>query len=563
MGLLTPSLPPFDLNEWVALPYRERLRLMCQDWAMQGFGAPPAVYGFYVLKIGFYVGMWMLFVMVGHSPGVGGLGDIATWWAQPIAFQKAVLWSLMFEGMGLGAASGPLTARYFPPFGGALYFARPGTTRLPAFPSRVPLTAGHRRTWLDVAAYLALLALTVRALIAPTIGTGEVLPIVLLLPLIGLRDKTIFLACRSEHYWVTALVFLFPDSLFAGSKAVQLALWWGAASSKLNHHFPSVITVMVSNSPVLRSRKLRRAMYRDYPDDMRPSWIAAWLAHGGTAIEYGFPLVLVLSGGGPATTIALAVMFAFHMYIMSSVPMGVPVEWNVYFIYAAFALFGVHADVSILSMSPWLAAMLVAFLVVGPVLGNLRPDKISFLPSMRYYAGNWGTSFWLFRKGTMDRLDDHLVKTSPIVQKQLRIFYDDVTATALLGKALAFRSMHLHGRALNDLIERAVDDVEAYEVNDGEWIAGVVAGWNFGDGHLHHEQLLTAVQDQCGFAEGELRCIFLESQPIQRHAHHYRIVDAAAGQLEEGLVEVRGLLASQPWPDGSHEATAFGSQERS
>ena len=32
-----------------------------------------------------------------------------------------------------------------------------------------------------------------------------------------------------------------------------------------------------------------------------------------------------------------------------------------------------------------------------PVLGNLLPEKISFLPSMRYYAGNWATSHWLFR----------------------------------------------------------------------------------------------------------------------------------------------------------------------
>ena len=39
-------------------------------------------------------------------------------------------------------------------------------------------------------------------------------------------------------------------------------------------------------------------------------------------------------------------------------------------------------------------------LVGLPVLGNFRPDLISFLPSMRYYAGNWATSQWLFRKDT-------------------------------------------------------------------------------------------------------------------------------------------------------------------
>ena len=43
--------------------------------------------------------------------------------------------------------------------------------------------------------------------------------------------------------------------------------------------------------------------------------------------------------------------------------------------------------------------------VVGTVvLGNLYPGKVSFLPAMRYYAGNWDTSLWCFR-GTRDRQD--------------------------------------------------------------------------------------------------------------------------------------------------------------
>ena len=47
--------------------------------------------------------------------------------------------------------------------------------------------------------------------------------------------------------------------------------------------------------------------------------------------------------------------------------------------------------------------------------------------------------------------------------------------------------MHSHGRALNGLLPRAVDDVEAYDVREGELIAGVVLGYNFGDGHFHNE----------------------------------------------------------------------------
>ena len=244
-------------------------------------------------------------------------------------------------------------------------------------------------------------------------------------------------------------------------------------------------------------------MYRRFPDDLRPSRIATWLAHGGTAIEYTFPLILLLSDGGIPTAIGLAMMFAFHSFILFSVPMGVPLEWNVFTMYAGLFLFGAHADVSIFSMNePLLLALMAVGLLIGPVLGNLRPDLVSFLPSMRYYAGNWGASQWLFRQGMEDRLDERINKVAPTLAKQLTPMFDEVTAWALVGRGLAFRAMHLHGRAFNELIPRAVDDVEAYDARDGEIIAGIVLGWNFGDGHLHHHQLLEAIQERCEFAPG-------------------------------------------------------------
>ena len=83
-----------------------------------------------------------------------------------MAFQKAILWCMLFEGLGLGCGSGPLTGRYAPPVGGFLYFLRPGTTKLPLFP-RAPLLGGHRRTALDVLLYAALVTALVAALVAP------------------------------------------------------------------------------------------------------------------------------------------------------------------------------------------------------------------------------------------------------------------------------------------------------------------------------------------------------------------------------------------------------------
>ena len=188
--------------------------------------------------------------------------------------------------------------------------------------------------------------------------------------------------------------------------------------------------------------------------------------------------------------------------------------------------------------------------VLVPILGNLRPDKISFLPSMRYYAGNWATSQWLFRKdGAEAKLDRTLVKPARVVVEQLTKLYGREMAELLLTKGLAFRAMHSHGRALNGLLPRAVDDVEAYSVREGELIAGVAVGWNFGDGHFHNEQLLAAVQERCHFAEGELRVVMIESQPAHVQRQHYRIYDAASGLIEEGYVQVADMVERQPWLD--------------
>jgi hypothetical protein len=563
MGVIKPALPDLDLDDWAARPEGERVRLMCESWATQGFGAPAVAYFFYVFKILVYVALWILFVS--RSPEVGGLADIGDWWFTPVAFEKAIVWTMLFEVLGLGCGSGPLTGRYVPPIVGFTHFLRPGTLRLPAFPVRVPLTAGHKRSPVDVSLYAALVGLCLWVLLSTDalLPTGRLWAILAVLAALGLRDKTVFLAARAEHYATTILVFAMAGDdvtvLLAGSMVVQLAIWWGAATSKLNHHFPNVVTIMVSNSPVLRVPALKKAMYRDFPDDLRASGLAAALAHGGTVIEYLFPLVLAVSSGGTPTTVALAVMLAFHLFITSCFPMGVPIEWNVLFLYSMFVLFGHFSELSPLDVfdDPLLAVVLAVGVLVGPVYGSLRPDRVSFLPAMRYYAGNWAASLWLFRKGKDERLDECLTKTAKTIPKQLALLYGEDTIRATEGKLRAFRSMHLHGRALNAVLPRVVDDLDDYTINEGEGTAGVVLGWNFGDGHLHHEQLLAAVQAECGFAPGDLRVLALESQPLGKPWVHWRIVDAAEGRLDEGHIRVADLLDHQPWPEeGSIEVHA-------
>lgn len=543
-SFLTPLAPPYDPLVWDKLPFAEKCRLVCRAWAVQGYGSPLAVVFLYVLKVGLYIAGWIGFCQL--SPSLGPAGEVGRWWLEPLAFQKAILWSMCFESLGFGCGSGPLTGRYLPPVGGFLYFLRPGTTKRALFP-KLPLVGGHVRTWLDVGFYAALELSLLRALASPTLEPSHFYPIFIFLPVLGVLDRTVFLAARAEHYLTTVACFLFAGNWIAGAKAVQLALWFWAGVSKLNHHFPAVVGVMISNSPVMRFEFVRRWMYRSYPDDLRPSTLATWMAHGGTALELAVPIVLGLSSGGDGTRIGLVLMLMLHGFILSSLPMGVPIEWNVMVLYGGFFLFWKNAAVSVFSAATPMLFVLAFLLVVVPIFGNVAPRRISFLLSMRYYAGNWAYSVWLFKGDARKKLE-RLKKSAPWPGDQLLRVYERGTAVGLLGKVMGFRAMHLHGRVLQLVLPKAVDRFEDYEWSDGEIVAGTALGWNFGDGHLHDEGLVEAIQSQCGFEEGELRCIFVESQPIFGKSLTWRIYDAKRGEITRGETDVATLRALQPWP---------------
>lgn len=545
MGLLSPTPTPYDPLQWDELPLPEKLKWVCRAWVVQGYGTPLAIYAAYGLKVAGYIGGWLFFCSL--SPELGRFSEVGQWWSHPVAFEKAILWSLLFEVLGFGCGSGPLTGRYLPPVGGLLYWLRPGTTKLPPWP-KLPGAGGHRRTWLDVVAYAALLGITVRALTLPQAAMLDWVAVLAALSVLGFRDRTIVLAARVEHYGVTAVCFAFSPNPLAGAMAVQLALWFFAGVSKLNHHFPSVVSVMTSNSPSTPLLWLRKRMVRGYPDDLRPSRLAAVAGHFGTALELGVPLVLLAGDGGTVTIVGLALMLVLHTFITSNVPMGVPLEWNVMVVYGAFVLFGAHelhlADVG-LPVGIFLAVTMVGV----PVLGNLLPERVSFLLSMRYYAGNWPCSVWLFRDEAWKKLA-RLTKSAPWIYDQLAVAYDRGTSVGLVGKVMAFRAMHLHGRALPTLVPRAIEGAGAFERFswlDGELIAGLALGWNFGDGHLHQEQLAQALQAQCEFEPGELRIVCIESQPLHRATLDYRLLDAATGELDRGRLQISQLRELQPW----------------
>jgi len=62
MGLLDPTPPPFEVEEWRRRPHLQRIKALAQDWALNGFGTPVAVYFLYVFKILVYAGLGFLLI---------------------------------------------------------------------------------------------------------------------------------------------------------------------------------------------------------------------------------------------------------------------------------------------------------------------------------------------------------------------------------------------------------------------------------------------------------------------------------------------------------------------
>lgn len=573
MGFTTPDLPAVDPYEFLRKPLMERMRVLALDWAENGFGSPKMVHCVYIAKLIVLYAIGGITLATATS-GLPAFWHVAEWWNQPIVYQKLIIWTVLLEAIGVAGSWGPLAGKVKPMTGGILFWARPGTIRLRPW-RWVPGTDGDRRTWLDVVLYLALLVSLFVALVRPGVistslsaalpdnASGLVNPALLVAPIAllilnGVRDKTIFLAARGEQY-LPALVFFaalpFVDMIIA-LKLLIVIVWLGAGFSKFGKHFSNVVPPMVSNSPSTPSKAIKRAHYRNIPTDMRPSRVAGFMAHvGGTTIEIVTPLVLLFSTNTYLTVAAVAMMVIFHLFIISTFPLAVPLEWNLLFAYASVFLFLGFPNADGYApwnmSSPWLLAVIVAALVFFPILGNLRPDKVSFLPSMRQYAGNWASAIWAFAPGAEAKLDRVTRSAKNQIDQFIEFGYEPEWAEITLQKTLAWRSMHSQARGLFSLLLSRLPDIDTRTVREAEFLCNSILGFNFGDGHLHGPEMIRAVQDEARFEPGECVIAWVESEAFGSGIQRYLLIDAALGVIERGSWKVADAVAEQPWlPNG-------------
>jgi len=573
MGFTTPNLPAVDFETFLDQPLMERIKTLALKWVDHGYGVPRLVHLIYIAKLVLFyaVGGIAVATVTSHLPA---FWHVSGWWNQPIVYQKAILWTVLLELLGLAGSWGPLAGKTKPMTGGYRFWARPNTIRLRPW-RWVPLTAGNRRTWFDVALYAALIVSVVVALVRPGVASASlsaavpsntsglvnpallVAPMVLLV-LIGLRDKTIFLAARGEQY-LPALFFFtalpFVDMIIA-LKILIFTVWFWAGVSKFGLHFTHIIPPMVSNSPAMPFKWVKRMHYRKFPDDLLPSHVATFMAHGpGTVVEIIAPLTLLLSPWPWLTYIAVAIMVSFHLFIISTFPLAVPVEWNALFAYAVIFLFvgfpNWHGYAITDMSSPWLTVAIFGCLCFFPVLGNVRPDLVSFLPAMRQYAGNWASATWAFAPGAEEKLNKVTRSAGNQVAQLIDYGYEPMEAEIFAQQTIAWRAMHSQGRGLFSVLLKNLPDIDRRTVREAEVVCNTLIGFNFGDGHLHNEDLIEAVQDEAQFEPGELMVVWVESQPIGSKVQHYKVIDPALGVIERGTWNVADTVAEQPWlPNG-------------
>ena len=230
----------------------------------------------------------------------------------------------------------------------------------------------------------------------------------------GVLDKTLFLACRAEHYFVVLVCLaVAARRRRSGSPACKLVwcfIWFWAATSKLNDHFPSVIMFMMNNGPFFPKCAEEEALHA-LPRRPAPVALATFMAHIGHRDRVLDPGRAARSSQNqtadrrcPAADGRLPRLHRDQQPerhagrvehpddLRRLLPVRLPPRG------AARSRRCRDAASCSRSCSSRSSSC--------RLLGNFFPSQVSFLLSMRYYAGNWAYNIWLVRKGSAEKFDE-------------------------------------------------------------------------------------------------------------------------------------------------------------
>ncbi len=91
----------------------KRVHTLVLKWVDHGYGVPRLVHVIYLVKL---VNFYTLggIVIATATAGLPAFWHVSQWWAEPILYQKAILWTVLLETIGLAGSWGPLAGKTKP-----------------------------------------------------------------------------------------------------------------------------------------------------------------------------------------------------------------------------------------------------------------------------------------------------------------------------------------------------------------------------------------------------------------------------------------------------------------
>ena len=257
--------------------------------------------------------------------------------------------------------------------------------------------------------------------------------------------------------------------------------------------------------------------------------------------------------------VAALFMVGFHLFIISTFPLAVPLEWNVVFAYTTDLPVPRLPELERIRPVEHVPAL------AGP--GHRR--RAAVLPgagqpaagqgvvpaldaAVRGQLGLGGVDVCARRRAKLNRVTRSAKNQ---IDQFVDFGYEPKWAEITLQKTIAWRTMHSQARGLFSLLLTHLPDIDSRTVREGEFVCNSLIGFNFGDGHLHNADMIRAVQREAAFEPGECVIAWVESEAFGSGVQHYKLIDAALGVIERGTWKVgrRGrraaLAAQRPDPD--------------
>ena len=171
------------------------------------------------------------------------------------------------------------------------------------------------------------------------------------------------------------------------------------------------------------------------------------------------PLALFFSHGGWPTAIAAFVMVCFHLGILTSIPMGVPLEWNVFMIFCVLSLFVGHAADRAGRPDHAVADRAVRRCVAGTVVARKPVPAQGVLPARHALLRGQLGHLAVVRQAVGGGEDRQRIwwRSPACRSRSWRSVYGSKEAAQIpLYLGYAFRAFNTHGRALFTLAHRAM-----------------------------------------------------------------------------------------------------------